>query len=550
MVFIRKKDKKRGQPQYYAVKKKREGERVFDEWEVYLGTAETILRKCQAVEPHGKVRIKSFEFGKLAAILAINERLGFTEIVDSLTSKKQVEGLTVGEYLLITIFGRWCGPLSKKATGEYFQRSFLKFYYNVHTNVNAQNIFNHMNYIAEKEKLREISHGLTQRLIEQGFTPSVLYLDMTNFFTYIEESGELPKKGRSKQKQHNRNLVGVGLVASDENIPFLHKTYPGNKHDSTILPKIVDCIVERLKRLDIDPGSITVVMDKGNNSQYNIGLILDDMHIVGSLKRSQVKTLMKIPLDEYEVLYTNRKKHEISGYRATLSVFGDEFTVVIRYSPATAARQRKSYEKAKKKFLEGMAHLKARFERTTGRGRRMGQGGVIRESKKLIHKTHESLFKFDFDTDPKELRFWVDETKEAELYAAFGKTAVFTDMHDWSSERIVKTYSGLYKVENDFHWLKDKLLIPITPMYVRKDDSIRVHVFLCVVGLLFMRYFLWRLRDLDRSPKKLLDALEGIRVALYSTKNLKRAKLVVEEMTPLQSQIYSRFEMWRYLQLN
>ena len=123
-------------------------------------------------------------------------------------------------------------------------------------------------------------------------------------------------------------------------------------------------------------------------------------------------------------------------------------------------------------------------------------------------------------------------------------------MDTWTSTQIVKTYNGLHHLENDFHWLKDKLLIPITPMYVRKDESIRVHVFLCVIGLLFMRYFLWRLKDLDLRPKKLLGALEGIRVAFLSYEDRKSLTLKVEELDPVQSRIFSEFDMWRYLKMN
>ena len=550
VVFLRKKDKGRGQPQWYAVKKKRDGKDVFDEWEIYLGTAETILRKCKGVEPHEKVKIKSYEFGKLAAILTIDKELGFTKIVDEITHKKRVDGLTVGEYLLITMFGRWCGPLSKKATGEYFYKSFLRFHYNIKHKVNAQNILNHMKYIDSEEMIRSISQKLAERLVELGFTPKVLYFDTTNFFTYIEEGGKLLKPGNCKKKQFNRNLVGLGLVANEDNLPMLHETYPGNKHDSTLIPAIVGRIVERLKSLKIDPKSIAFVMDKGNNSEGNINMILNKMHLVGSLKRNQVGDLLSVELDDYELLYTNRKGHQISGYRTTLTAFGQEFTVVIRYSPATAKRQKRTYEKAKEKFLAGMEELKAKYERKGGRGRRMGQSGVINGSKKLIHKNHESVFKIEFDTEPKALRYWVDEGKEEELYSWFGKSAIFTDMDTWTSVQIVKTYNGLYHVENDFHWLKDKLLIPITPMYVRKDESIRVHVFLCVIGLLFMRYFLWKLKELDLRPKELLEALEGIRVALCSYDSLKDVGLIVEEMDPLQSTIYSKFDMWRHLNMN
>ena len=115
----------------------------------------------------------------------------------------------------------------------------------------------------------------------------------------------------------------------------------------------------------------------------------------------------------------------------------------------------------------------------------------------------------------------------------------------------MKTYNSKCSIEDDFKWLKDKLLIPITPLYVRTDESIRVHVFLCVVGLLFMRYFTWRMRDLKLSDRRLIEAMEDIRVSLVSSQeNIKNPKMVVEEMDMVQSKIFSRFDMGQFLQMN
>ena len=102
MPFLRKKIKK-GKPYWYIVKKIRIGKIVKDEWEVYLGTVENILQKFQDVGPTENIKLKSYQFGKLAAILAIDSELDFTHIIDNLTNKKQIKGLSVGEYLLVTM---------------------------------------------------------------------------------------------------------------------------------------------------------------------------------------------------------------------------------------------------------------------------------------------------------------------------------------------------------------------------------------------------------------------------------------------------------------
>jgi len=79
----------------------------------------------------------------------------------------------------------------------------------------------------------------------------------------------------------------------------------------------------------------------------------------------------------------------------------------------------------------------------------------------------------------------VDPKAEQELYHTFGKNVIITDMHDWSSEKIVKTYTAKDFIEKDFKWLKNVMLISVKPIFHREDCRIKAHIFLCVMGLYF-----------------------------------------------------------------
>ena len=60
---------------------------------------------------------------------------------------------------------------------------------------------------------------------------------------------------------------------------------------------------------------IVAVWDKGCNSEDNIGMLkASEMNIVGALRKDQVPELYNVPLDKYDYLYTNKKKHEVKGY--------------------------------------------------------------------------------------------------------------------------------------------------------------------------------------------------------------------------------------------
>ncbi|RZB29392.1 MAG: hypothetical protein AEth_01209 [Candidatus Argoarchaeum ethanivorans] len=78
-------------------------------WQKYLGTAKKIVElKEQATElPH--IKLKSFQYGKTAALLAVSDELNFIDIVNRHTNKK-IEGLTVDG---IWTIGRDDGALSR-----------------------------------------------------------------------------------------------------------------------------------------------------------------------------------------------------------------------------------------------------------------------------------------------------------------------------------------------------------------------------------------------------------------------------------------------------
>jgi transposase len=552
-------------------------------------------------------------------------------------TKKEIEGLSVGEYMLLIILGRTNGPLSKQATAEWFNESFLKFQWKFPHKLNSQNFLNNMDFLTE-QTIRKIEENIASKLIDKGIKPTTIFWDTTNVFSYIESGEELPQKGRSKEKRHDKNLVTFGIAQSDENIPLLHETYPGNVHDAKIFPEIIDKIVERLRTLKINTTDMTVVFDKGNNSEDNINKILgkylfswekipgndnvrlieylrqkyciewvkaakikkndddktiritneknflslslnedktivyleiddgrsdkffmriendelkiylENMHVVGSLKPNQVKTLMEVPLSEYDFLYKSSKVNEVYGYKTKKHVFGQEFTVVVSYNSKSQAKKEKKYEETKVKILEKLAELKKKTEPKNVKGKKITRKGLCTNANKIIYSNLSTIFKYKIPEKGKvSFEYWVDKTAEEEFKNSFGKIAIFTDLHDSSSADIVRTYFAKNLVEEDFKFLKDKLLIPVPPFFMRKDGRIRVHVFLCVMGMLFYRYLAKKVKYVGLSIKELQHQLEGIRMAFVKNNDTSKISLVVEEMNPIQAKLFSRLELNEFL---
>jgi transposase len=548
MVSLKKKNIK-GHTYWYAIEMARIDGKPKQVWQKYLGTAEKIveLKEKAAELPH--IKLKSFQYGKTAALLSISDELNFIETVNKHTNKKKIEGLTVGEYLLLNIIGRCDGALSENSMQKWFDKSSLNILWKFPHKLTCQNFLNHYKYI-DHETSKKIEDDLCRVLIEKGITPHILFLDETNWFNYIKKGEELPQNGNNKQYRNHMKHVCMGLAVSEDNIPFMHEVYEGNKHDAKIFPDLLDTLTKRLTNLKVTTEDMILVFDKGNNSQVNIKDALSKMHIVASAKHNQAEELLEMPLNNYEYLYTNTQDNEIYGYREKHDFFGTEFTTVVLYNEASYKKQRISYEERKAKIWDKLEDLKRRLQ--SNRGKERDKSSVEREVNGLIYKDFISVIKYKVGEIPQDmkkpnLKIWIEEEVEKKRYAGFGKTIVFTDMHAWHSKKIAQTYNQKYLVEDDFKLLNDVLLVPVGPINHHTDFNIRAHIFLCITGMIFYRYLAWKCKHLRLSVRQLVGELDEIRIAIVQEKSGAKVEMVVEEMGAKQARLFSLLDLGKFI---
>ena len=547
MVSLRKK-KIKGHIYWYAVEMARVDGKPKQVWQKYLGTAKKIVELKERAAELPNIKLKSFQYGKTAALLAISDELNFIDIVNKHTDKKKIEDLTVGEYLLLNIIGRCDGALSENAMQKWFDKSSLSLLWKLPHKLTCQNFLNHYKYI-DHETSKKIEDDLCKVLIEKGITPRILFLDETNWFNYIKKGEELPQNGKNKQYRNHMKQVCMGLAVSEDNVPFMHEVYEGNRHDSKIFPELLDSLTERLTNLKITTEDLTLVFDMGNNSRINIEDVTSRMHVIASAKHNQAEELLNIPLEDYKYLYTNSKGNKIYGYRTKCEFFGKEFTTVVLYSAASHKKQMESYEERKAKILEKLEDLRRRLK---SRGKEWDTGSVEREVNDIIHKDFRSVFGYKVGEVPEgkkkpALEVWTPDAVEKKRYAGFGKTVLFTDLHTWHSKKIAKTYNQKYLVEDDFKLLNDVLLVPVGPINHHKDFNIRAHIFLCVIGMIFYRYLAWKCKHLRLSITRLVDELEGIRLALVQDKTGGNVEMMVEEMGAKQARLFSLLDLGKFM---
>ncbi len=331
------------------------------------------------------------------------------------------------------------GALSENSLEPWFNKSVLSLLWKFPHKLTCQNFLNNMGYL-DQNVIKNIETDVSKIFLEKGITPSILYLDESNWFTYsdnYDNSSEFLKKGHNKKHRNDKNQVNVALVTNQENIPFIHETYPGNIHDSSEFPTLIDGIVNRLTDLKINTEDIIVVFDKGNNSDNNIEKLTSKMSFVASAKSEQAELLMDVQLNEFKHLYTNSRGHDIFGYRTKHIFFGTEFTAIVTYNESTYNLQKESYGSRKAKILEKLADLKRRLE--SDRGKERDKSSVEREIADIIHKDFRSIIKTTVADIPKgkkkpQLTYEVNLDNEKKREKCFGKLIIFTDKNDWHSK--------------------------------------------------------------------------------------------------------------------
>lgn len=523
----------KGHQYWYAITMARVNGRPTAVRQLYLGTAERIASIVEAADrPPKELTLRSFPFGRPAAILRADRDLGFSETVDRLLPRKEGSKASLGEALLMQVAGRDLRYFSRRSIARHHKGSVLSLLFPT-ADFSDDALLTHLDALTP-DLQRQVEDALFRRLLELGVQPSLLLWDTTNIFTRIEAGDDLPRKGMSKDKRNDRNLIGVGLAVCEQNIPLLHETFPGNTHDSKVFSKLIDTLAARLEGLGLDPKSLVAVFDRGNNSQENIEALSKRLHLLGTVQRRQAKRLLKVPLPKFKKAFVSGKGHAIRAYRTRAEFYGREWTVVVSYSKVSARKQRKKFEQDLAGAEEGLAELQERLKKPRGQGRPRTTQGVYTEAFDLIPKKLRSVFELKVTRPRGRARLeWTVKTVEVkQRYDAFGKQVIFTDLNDWETERIVRANHARTLVEEDFHTLKDKLLVPLKPVHVRKDGRIRGHVFLCVVGVVFLRYLLWRLKEEGKSvsDSALLERLDGVRIALVKVEGRHRGEFRMEEL--------------------
>jgi transposase len=497
--------------------------------QVYLGKIEDLVAAAeQSGQPPQPLETEVAAFGDVAALFDIAQQLELVPLLDSILPPKRHQGLSSGQYLLLAAINRAVAPTSKLQFADWYRQTILTRLLPTDLAwLSSQNFWNHMDLVTA-EHIDEFEKQMAQRLIERFHVDlRALVYDGTNFFTYINTRtpSELPQRGHNKQKRGDLRQVSLGLLVSAEfHIPLLHRVYAGNVNDTTEFRSLTEELSTHYRQLAAACDHITLVFDKGNNSEEAFATLQDTpFHFVGSLVPSQHPDLLAIPRRQFHTL-TTAGLEEVEVYRTEKKVFGQPRTIIVTFNPNLYEGQLQGVTvnlgKARLKLRELQTQLQRRREGTLKGGKTPTLDSVTKQIQSICAAQFVGkLLQAEVKQVRKglELTFHTDQSALNRLCRVqFGKTILFSDNADWPDEQIVLAYRSQYHIEDAFKQMKNPHFLGWNPMHHWTDSKIQVHAFYCVLALLLTSLLQ---RELARksealSINRLLEELAGIQETL------------------------------------
>lgn len=557
----------KGQKYYYARECKRVNGKPKIVRTIYLGTVETMIKNARSEQeiPNAK-EVFIAELGATASLFSMANRLQIVKIIDQHVPKRN-QGPSVGQFMLVAAINRASNPTSKTLLAEWYENTIGPRIMGIKSKqLSSQAFWNHMDRLTH-DILIKIENDLLMRLINEfKIDLNCLLYDATNFYTYIntKTKSNLAKRGRNKQKRNDLRQVSLCMMTtSDFHIPLLHIVYGGNINDSTQFGNVIDELVKRYKHLTESCSNITLIFDKGNNSEKNFKLFENtNMHFVGSLKLNQCKKLLTIPLKKYKKLEAEGLE-DVSVYRTKIKIFAEERTVLITYNENLIEGQLQGIGHNLAKTRAELQELQIKLRRWVNGKINKGRKPTLAGTKKKIEKILKREYMKDIikvttslilEKYPK-ITYSLNPNAISRLSrTVLGKTILFTDNQEWTDEQIIHSYRAQYHIEHAFRKMKNPHFLGWNPRGHWTDQKIRVHAFYCVLSLTLVSLIKRELaaNNFLISEEKLIKNLNGIReiMNVYPQNNNKPPKISysISHLNKTQKKLYKLLQIDKFRQ--
>lgn len=564
MAHLHKKIKK-GRPYYYIREIQRVGGKPKVVSQIYLGSADTLSKRLRDAEKARRpLRLQSKSFGALFVAHELETILDTIGLIDQRIPRAAREkGPTVGEYFFYAWANRLIAPKSKRALADWYRHTAIQQIRPVAVEaLTSQHYWDKWDRVSA-EDVEAIGQAFFARVWQlQALPPECLLFDTTNYYTFMSSStdSELCQRGHNKAGRHHlRQLALALLVDRASHLPLYYHVYEGNTHDSKLFRRVIDEMFGIMCGFNQSKQRLTVIFDKGMNSEKAIAAIDDHtrIHFITTYSTYFVEELAGTDLGKFSPLDITKNRRlfaegkdedRMLAYRTRMELWGQERTVVVTYNPRTA--RKRAYTMTRK--LETLRDTLIEFRRSYREQRPHWRSSETIQER--YHRACEQLhigaqyYQLEFGDRRRapEMSFRKDHYQIGKAEALFGKNLIVTDNHDWTTEAIVQLSLDRYGIENQFRASKSSHHIQVNPFYHWTDSKIRCQLLTCVIALTALRLLEIQLNGAGEgaaplSGHQILEEMSELNMSWLWYAGKRNPECVLDTPTPAQMKVLRAF---------
>ena len=559
MAHLHKKIKK-GRPYYYVREIARVDGKPKVINQVYLGSPERILEMAQGGGNAMPRKIQAQAFGALWLANLVEKEIDLAGLVDGIVSLEKGNTPSAGEYFLYAVYNRMIQACSKRGMSGWYKPTAIQHIRPVKVDeLSSQMFWLKWDQVGE-EQLRQIAHEFLGRIsaIEPSSSECFMF-DTTNYYTFMatDTESDLAQRGKSKEGRNWLRQVGIALLVSrDKRIPLYYREYEGNRHDSKVFLQTMEDMFRAMRDSVGKDAGLTVVFDKGMNSEANIAAIdaRENINFITTYSTHYADHLVHIDLGGFKPVDSRRnqklarqgrKDDRLLAWRTQGEYWGRERTVVVTYNPLTATKQRYSFEKKMLRLQDSLFEFQSRVNRNTPHWRK--ESVVLKRYKDICSELHipSNLYKVEFyhNDDRLRMNFRKNHYRIGRYIDRFGKNILITDIIGWTTDEIVQASLDRWAVEDSFRLTKDETQVALRPIRHWTDSKIRCHIFTCIAALALLRIIELRLRKagVDITARTAMKSMHRLHSCLIWLPGKRKAVRMLEEPDDTQAEIMRAF---------
>lgn len=446
-------------------------------------------------------------FGCIFAVMEVAKRLG---IKQALGNTKQAN------LAMFQIAGRIISQGSRNyLANQWVKGEAVEDVFNL-TDFTEYSLYDNLDWLSKNQQAIErkiYKHRTKGKPIKEVY----LY-DVTS--SYLEgDKNELAAYGYNRDKKKGKKQIVIGLLTDSEGYPVSVEVFEGNTSDT----KTVSSQLQKLKA-NFGVERVIFVGDKGMVKSAQIAEITSDEYkwnYLTTITKQQIRGLLKENIIQLDLFDKN-----------IVEVNQDDIRYILRRNPVRAKEIKNSRDSKIEYVIEFMEkqnlylkeHKKAKPE--TALRKLENKISKLKLKSILTIELNQRTLKVNIDNQAK--------GKEEELDGCYVvKTNVPKENLD--AQTAHDRYKDLGKVEFAFRTMKTTLE-KIRPIFVRKEERTRGHVFVAMLAYMIVKYITDELEDLDYTREFVIESLDKIHYMTYQYKD-RTIKIVPRNLLEHQKQI-------------